>query len=114
MKELIKAGFWVFFFEGPPLGAFAWGSILVGFLLQYLLLKKVKQPYIRRIFPMLLLIGIVACEYLTRVTTGWDLFGILLVYGMVLCCALGAGAAWAVRGIQKWRGNGAPQTKVTP
>ena len=107
MKELIEIGFLdgFFAFDVQPLNLFIWACMLAGFLIQYMVLKKGKRPYIKWIFPALLLVGIAVCEYLTWVIIGWDLLGILIVYWGVVCLAMGAGVAWIVSKLRK-RGNG--------
>lgn len=105
MRWLFETGFFdtLFNFGEPPLSALVWGSILTGFLIQYLLIKKVKRAYIKWIFPTLLLVGIAVCEYLTWVITGWDLLGVCIIYWGILCAAMGAGIAWIVSKLRKGR-----------
>lgn len=98
MKELIELGFWegFFAFDVQPLNGIVWACVLAGFLIQYLVLKLAKRPYVKWIFPALLLSGTAVCEFQTWVITGWDLFGICVIYWEIVCLAIGAGIAWAV------------------
>ena len=105
MKELIEIGFLdgFFAFDVQPLNALIWACVLAGFLIQYIVLKKGKRPYVKWIFPALLLAGIAVCEYLTWVIIGWDLLGVCIIYWGILCAAMGAGTAWVVYKLRKRR-----------
>lgn len=105
MKWLIELGFWegFFAFGVQPLNGIVWACVLAGFLIQYLVLKLVKRPCIKWIFPALLLAGAAVCEFQTWVITGWDLFGVCIIYWGIVCLAIGAGIAWVVSKLRKGR-----------
>lgn len=103
MKWLLETGFLDVFwsFGVQPLNLIAWACVFFGFLMQYLLLEKAGRPHFGVGFSLLLLAGAAVGETLSWRITGWDLLGVLAVYGIILCCALGAAAAWIVYGIRK-------------
>ena len=105
MKELFEIGFWdgFFAFDVQPLNLMIWACVLIGFLIQYIVLKKGKRPYVKWIFLALLLVGVAVCEDLSWVIIGWDLLAVLIVYWGILCLAMGAGIAWIVSKLWKRR-----------
>ncbi len=69
--------------------------VLIGFGVQSLLLKCCRAGWRRWTFAAALLAGAAAGEIACAVITGWDLLGVLILYGFVLCLAIGALAAVA-------------------
>jgi len=79
-----------------------WFCVLVGFLIQYILLRKVRSLPAKWGFPCLLLAGSVVCEYMTWTITGWDVLAVVLIYGFIVCLALGVVLAWLVYKVPGW------------
>ena len=101
MLELIEIGFFSSFFylrvPPEPLLTFVdWALAVIGFLIQYQVMRKCKRTTHRWIFPGLLLIGVVMGEYGMWTAKGWDRLGVILLYWPVACLALGALASWIV------------------
>lgn len=74
-----------------------WISILLGGGIQYLLLKKSKKKAARHSFAVIVALAVLVCEFICQAATGWDLFGWLIIYGIVLSLLIGAGAAYLIR-----------------
>ncbi len=102
MKELWEIGFFHLLvnFENAWLSVACWGCILFGFAVQTLLFAKCKGP-VKWVFGGVVLAAAVAGEVLSHIITGWDLLGLLLIYGAFVCCLVGVLAAVAVARIRQ-------------
>ena len=65
--------------------------IVVGAVIQLILLKKCRNPVSRWSLIGICGIGIVFSECAWQVITGWDRLAIDIIYGVIVCLALGAG-----------------------
>lgn len=95
---LAEVGFFGVFFDWSTwlLSMAAWVFLLLGFAIQFLVLKLCRTSWKRRLFPVLLGLGIMAGELACQMITGWDLLAVLVLYGCVFSLAIGAGLAFAV------------------
>lgn len=95
---LAEVGFFSVFFDWSTwmLSVAAWAFLLLGFAIQFLVLKLCRTLWKRRLFPMLLILGVIAGELACQLITGWDLLAVLILYGCVLSLAIGAVLAAAV------------------
>lgn len=83
-----------------------WAFFAIGFLLQWLVLKKARSGRAAWVLPGLLVLGLLAGEIGCQTITGWDL--LLPLFGWWLCLSLllGAAAVTAVRAVRrKTRGS---------
>ena len=78
-----------------------WGFFVIGFLIQWLVLKKARRG--AWVFPALLVLGLLAGEVGCWTITGWDL--LLPLFGWWLCFALllGAAVAWLIQARKRRR-----------
>ena len=90
--ELIEYGFFEAFWNwsNPALTLLIYFFILIGAALQYLLLKKCQKRVFRFGLIGLCAIYILVSEYAMNFITGWDRFGIIVLYGFVICILIGA------------------------
>ena len=95
---LAEVGFFGVFFDWSTwlLSMAAWAFLLLGFAIQFLVLKLCRILWKRWLFPALLVLGIAAGELACRIITGWDLLAVLVLYGCVFSLAIGAVLAFAV------------------
>ena len=95
---LTEVGFFSVFFDWSTwmLSVAAWACLLLGFSIQFLVLKLCRTLWNRRLFPLLLILGVIAGELACQLITGWDLLAVLILYGCVLSLAIGAVLAFAV------------------
>lgn len=102
MKEMYEIGmFQTFFSPGTwqitlPL----WMSVGVGFAAQYFVFEKV-ESYFKWLLAFISILVIVLFEGLSHILTGWDLFGLLIIYGGVFAAFMGIVAASMVYLIKK-------------
>ena len=89
--ELIEYGFFEAFWNwsNPALTLLIYFFILIGAAIQYLLLKKCKNRFFRFVLIGLCAIYTLISEYAMNFITGWDRFGIIVLYGFVICILLG-------------------------
>ena len=89
--ELIEYGFFEAFWNwsNHALTLLIYFFILFGAAIQYLLLKKCKNRFFRFVLIGLCAIYILVSEYAMIFITGWDRFGIIVLYGFVICILLG-------------------------
>ena len=87
---------WVFDWSTWLLSMAAWAFLLLGFAIQFLVLKLCRTLWKRRLFPGLVVLGIVAGELACQMITGWELLAVLVLYGCVFSLAIGAVLAFAV------------------
>lgn len=89
--ELIEYGFFEAFcnWSNPALTLLIYFFILIGAAIQYLLLKKCQKRVFRFGLISLCAIYILVSEYAMNFITGWDIFGIIVLYGFVICILLG-------------------------
>ena len=90
--ELIEYGFFEAFWNwsNPALTLLIYFFILIGAVVQYLLLKKCQKRVFRFGLIGLCAIYILISEYAMIFITGWDRFGIIVLYGFVICILIGA------------------------
>ena len=90
--ELIEYGFFEAFWNwsNPALTLLIYFFILIGAAIQYLLLKKCQKRVFRFGLIGLCTIYILVSEYAMIFITGWDRFGIIVLYGFVICILIGA------------------------
>ena len=95
---LAEVGFFHVFFDFSTwmLSVAAWTFLMLGFSIQLLVLKLCQTLWKRRLFAVLILVGLVAGELACQMITGWDLLGVLVLYGCVFALAMGAVLAYAV------------------
>ena len=97
MKELFEIGFFtclINFSGNIWLSLIEWFFVLLGFLIQYILLRKSRTRFVKGIFPGLLLAGLIVGEGMVWSVTGWERFSVVLSYGFGICCMLGVILAW--------------------
>lgn len=90
--ELIEYGFFEAFWNwsNPALTLLIYFFILIGAVVQYLLLKKCQKRVFRFGLIGLCAIYTLISEYAMIFITGWDRFGIIVLYGFVICILIGA------------------------
>ena len=89
LRELYRTGFLhVLVYSGHFLFYIGWAAVLIGALIQWLLLKKVKETETKWFFSGILLFGLFIGETGYQSITGWDRLGLCLM------CLLGSGIAW--------------------
>lgn len=90
MKEMFEIGMFHAFFstEAWQITIPLWICVIAGFAIQYILLKKVKS-YFKWAFAFILTIAVITLEGLSHIITGWDLFGLLIIYGGVFALFIG-------------------------
>ena len=90
MKEMYENGMFHAFFstEAWQIMIPFWICVFIGFIIQHILLKKV-QSYLKWIFAFILAIVLITLEGLSHIITGWDLFGLLIIYGGVFAISIG-------------------------
>ena len=90
--ELIEYGFFEAFWNwsNPALTLLIYFFILIGAVVQYLLLKKCQKRVFRFVLIGLCAIYTLISEYAMIFITGWDRFGIIVLYGFVICILIGA------------------------
>lgn len=90
MKEMFSIGMFHAFFstEAWQITIPLWICVITGFVIQYILLKKVKS-YLKWAFAFILVIAVITLEGLSHIITGWDLFGLLIIYGGVFALFIG-------------------------
>ena len=95
---LAEVGFFRVFFDFSTwmLSVAAWTFLLLGFAIQLLVLKLCRTLWKRRVFAVLILLGLIAGELACQMITGWDLLAVLVLYGCVFALAIGALLAYAV------------------
>ena len=89
--ELIEFGFFEAFcnWSNPTLTLLIYLCVLIGAVVQYLLLKKCQKRVFRFGLIGLCAIYILVSEYAMNFITGWDRFGIIVLYWFVICILLG-------------------------
>ena len=90
MKEMYEIGMFHAFFstEAWQITIPLWICVALGFMVQYVLLKKI-TIYARWIFAAVIILLVILCEALSRIINGWDLFGLLIIYGGVFALFIG-------------------------
>ena len=90
MKELVEIGLIqaLFNFANIWLTLVLWVCILIGGLIQYVLLKKCTS-WAKWVFAGVLGISAIICEVLSHIITGWDLLGVLIIYGGIFVTLIG-------------------------
>ena len=100
----IFEGFWNW--SVPILTIAMYTFAAIGFLLQYLILEKCRRKALR--FSLcgtlygICCIGIIRCEFLMYIATGWDSLGVYFLYTPIVCILFGALLAVIVILIQKY------------
>lgn len=95
---LAEVGFFSVFFDWSTwmLSVAAWACLLLGFAVQFLVLELCRTLWKRRLFSLLLILGVIAGELACQLITGWELVAVLVLYGCVLSLAIGAVLAFVV------------------
>ena len=90
--ELIEYGFFEAFWNwsNPALTLLIYLCVLIGAVVQYLLLKKCQKRVFRFVLIGLCAIYTLISEYAMIFITGGDRFGIIVLYGFVICILIGA------------------------
>ena len=92
IAELFEIGFFTAFWDwsNPILTALVYAFVIVGVIIQIILQKKCRKPKMKWLLMGICGVGIVICEFLCQVTTGWDRLAIDIFYGLAVCLLLGA------------------------
>ena len=92
MKELLDDGLFTAFydFSNWKFSLALYVCVFIGFAIQAVIAKKSKNTLSKWIYPIFLITGVVVCEILTEVITGWDQILVGLIYGIVVCNIIGA------------------------
>ena len=95
---LAEVGFFHVFFDFSTwmLSVAAWAFLVMGFAIQLLILKLSRTLWKRRLFAVLILMGLIAGELACQMITGWDVLAALVLYGCVFALAIGAVLAYIV------------------
>ena len=90
--ELFEMGFFSAFWNwsNPILTALVYAFAIVGAVVQILLQKKRRKPQMKWLLTGICGAGMVTCECLRQVITGWDRLAIDIVYGLAICLLMGA------------------------
>ena len=90
--ELFEIGFFTAFFNwtNPFLTALIYSFVLIGAVLQIVLLKACRTFIMKWALVIFCGFGILVCECVWRMITGWDRFALDFLYGAFLCLLLGA------------------------
>jgi hypothetical protein len=92
IAELFEMGLFTIFWNwsDPILTAIVYAFVIVGVIIQIILQKKCRKPKTKWLLMGICGVGIVICECLYQVITGWDRLAIDIIYGLVICLLLGA------------------------
>ena len=97
ISEMGQIGFFQLFwnFSNLPLSLGVWFFAIVGFTVQWLLIKKTKG---RRwlILAGILAVGSFGCELAVQMVTGYDRLIPMLLYGVILSLSIGAAVAFGI------------------
>lgn len=90
--ELIEIGFFTAFWNWstPNLTILIYFCVAAGFAIQFILQKKCRSPVMRWSLIILCTFGLVISECAWQSITGWDRFGVDIIYGLIVCLLLGA------------------------
>lgn len=104
--DMVEIGVFKAFWRWSPILTIpAYALVAIGFLLQYLILKKCHRKTLRLSLCGTLYglcsIGIIQCEYLMYIAIGWDSLGVMFLYAPIVCILFGAFLAVIVILIQK-------------
>lgn len=97
ISEMTQMGFFELFwnFSNWQLSVGVWAFAILGFAIQWLLMKKCKgRGWLT--LAGILAVGSVACDIGVQVVTGWDRLIPMFFYGIILSISIGAGVAFAV------------------
>jgi len=91
--ELFEIGFFtaLWNWSNPFLTVLVYAFIVMGAVIQLILLKKCRKTITRWSLIGICGIGVVFSECAWQVITGWDRLAIDIIYGVIVCLALGAG-----------------------
>ena len=91
--ELFEIGFFtaLWNWSNPFLTVLVYAFIVMGALIQLILLNKCRKTITRWSLIGFCGIGVVFSEFAWQVITGWDRLAIDIIYGVIVCLALGAG-----------------------
>lgn len=92
ITELFEIGFFTAFWNwsNPILTGLVYFCVIVGIVLQIILQKKCRKFKMKRLLIGICGVGIIICECLWQVITGWDRLAIDIIYGLAICVLLGA------------------------
>lgn len=98
IKELWDIGFFHFLLNWTNgyISMVIWVCVLIGAGIQYLLIKKCKSKTARLSLVIIAALAALACEFICQVVTGWNLFGWLIIYGLVIAILLGSIIVWVI------------------
>lgn len=90
--ELVEIGFFEAFynFSNWILSLLIYTFMFAGFGIQFLLMRKSPNSNLKWVFLVFLTVDAIIFEILYQVMSGWDLFAILILYGLMLSCMMGA------------------------
>ena len=91
--ELFDVGVFtaLFYWANPFLTIIEYLCILVGMLIQWFLYKKYNHSKTRWALMIVGVIGIIICECVWHLITGWERLALDVVYGGIICIMIGAG-----------------------
>ena len=92
IAELFEIGFFTAFWNwsNPILTALVYACLIVGVMIQIILQMKCQKSKMKWLLMGICGVGIVICECLWQVITGWDRLAIDIIYGLVICLLVGA------------------------
>ena len=92
IMELFDIGFFTTFWNwsSPILTMLIYSSVVLGFIIQFLLRRKCHKPILRWMLVILCTIGIIVSECVWQVITGWERLSVDMFYGLFICILLGA------------------------
>ena len=92
IAELFEIGFFtaLWNWSNPILTTLVYAFVIVGVIIQIILQKKCRKPKMKWLLIGICSVGIVICECLWQVITGWDRLAIDIIYGLAICLLLGA------------------------
>ena len=85
----------------PILTVLVYAFIVIGAVIQLILLRKCRAQITRWSMIGICVIGIVISECAWQMITGWDRLAIDIIYGIIVCPAIGAGIAIVTSMIRK-------------
>lgn len=90
--ELFEIGFFTTLWDWSnfPLTMTVYSCIALGCIIQGILQKKCDNSNLRWLFIGLCAIGIIVCECIWHMITGWDRLGLDFIYGFIICLLLGS------------------------
>ena len=102
ITELFEIGFFTAFWNwsNPILTVLIYAFVIVGVMIQIILQKKCRKPKMKWLLIGICGVGIIICECLWQVITGWEKLAIDIFYGLAICLLLGASIAAAISALK--------------